>query len=477
MGVSVGGLLQSSAGAFEVHGAIRDKYLALGAEASILGYPRTDESGTPDGIGRFNHFQGGSIYWTPNTSAHEVHGLIRDRWSGLGWETNPQLGYPISDEMIPDPRVGHRRPETFKKPIATLPIDVVKLPAEAATSGFPSSVVNSAAPDMTPTATIANTVAPVGASRVTATAAATSKTIAATSASSATTGVLGKLSDKATIGATTAATTTAATIGATGAVSATQPIITATLDPALLGTIILGNGPASTPGPRSVNRFADFESGVLFWTRGATAATTLSPAKSTSDGTPLSFTGADVATAIVTKMGRASFESNNVALTSLTFLGTTGYLFDGAQTHNRRHRLQLIVHGTETTTLLGIPLPPVTVNATVEVQVEVWFDASQRRIAMMPTDWMLTSASSGSYASTVTDAMRAKLDTLLWSSYELMTLPDTDGGAAIAVLSVKTLANGAVAVFVEPHNSLVMQGISEVANAVSPSVLVFSQPN
>ena len=54
-----------SAGAFEVHGAIREKYLALGAEASILGYPRTNETGTPDGTGRYNHFQAGSIYWTP----------------------------------------------------------------------------------------------------------------------------------------------------------------------------------------------------------------------------------------------------------------------------------------------------------------------------------------------------------------------------------------------------------------------------
>ncbi len=40
-------VVESSAGAFEVHGAIREKYLALGAEASILGYPRTDETATP----------------------------------------------------------------------------------------------------------------------------------------------------------------------------------------------------------------------------------------------------------------------------------------------------------------------------------------------------------------------------------------------------------------------------------------------
>ena len=70
----------------------------MGWERSFLGYPLTDESPTPDGIGRFNHFQGGSIYWTPTTRAHEVHGTIRDKWASMGWERS-FLGYPISDEL------------------------------------------------------------------------------------------------------------------------------------------------------------------------------------------------------------------------------------------------------------------------------------------------------------------------------------------------------------------------------------------
>ena len=45
----------------------------------FLHYPVTDETGTPDGVGRFNHFEGGSIYWTPGTGAKEVHGAIRDQ--------------------------------------------------------------------------------------------------------------------------------------------------------------------------------------------------------------------------------------------------------------------------------------------------------------------------------------------------------------------------------------------------------------
>src|SRR5215470_16506487 len=84
-------------GAQEVHGLIREKWSGLGWERSFLGYPLTDETKTPDGKGRFNHFQGGSIYWTPQTGAHEVHGSIRDKWAAMGWERS-FLGYPTSDE-------------------------------------------------------------------------------------------------------------------------------------------------------------------------------------------------------------------------------------------------------------------------------------------------------------------------------------------------------------------------------------------
>jgi hypothetical protein len=83
-------------GAYEVHGAIRHKWAALGWERSFLGYPKTDESTTPDGVGRFNHFKHGSIYWHPNTGAHEVHGSIRAMWSRNGWEK--KIGYPKTDE-------------------------------------------------------------------------------------------------------------------------------------------------------------------------------------------------------------------------------------------------------------------------------------------------------------------------------------------------------------------------------------------
>jgi uncharacterized protein with LGFP repeats len=88
----------SQSDAHEIHGLIREKWASLGWERSFLGYPITDETSAPDGRGRYNHFQGGSVYWTPETNAHEVHGAIRDKWSALGWERS-FLGYPVSDEL------------------------------------------------------------------------------------------------------------------------------------------------------------------------------------------------------------------------------------------------------------------------------------------------------------------------------------------------------------------------------------------
>jgi uncharacterized protein with LGFP repeats len=84
-------------GAHEVHGGIRLKWAQLRGERGFLGYPVTDESGTLDGQGRYNHFEGGSIFWRDDIGAHEVHGFIRDKWGELDWE-HGRLGWPMSDE-------------------------------------------------------------------------------------------------------------------------------------------------------------------------------------------------------------------------------------------------------------------------------------------------------------------------------------------------------------------------------------------
>ncbi len=69
------------AGAHEVHGAIAEKYLALGGPQSVLGYPTTDESPCARDEGRYNHFVGGSIYWMWRTGAHAVYRPIVDEWA------------------------------------------------------------------------------------------------------------------------------------------------------------------------------------------------------------------------------------------------------------------------------------------------------------------------------------------------------------------------------------------------------------
>jgi uncharacterized protein with LGFP repeats len=88
--------------AYEVHGLIRDRWAALGWENSFLGFPLTDEHDAGDGRGRASRFEGGSISWTPDLGAHEVHGAIHGRWKALGAPNDPEgvLGFPTTDELI-----------------------------------------------------------------------------------------------------------------------------------------------------------------------------------------------------------------------------------------------------------------------------------------------------------------------------------------------------------------------------------------
>ncbi len=102
-------------GAWSIHGLIRERWLSMNAEASVLGYPVTDEKSTADGKGRFNHFknprlgdQQGSMYYTPALGAHEIHGPIRDKWMSLGAEKS-SLGYPTSDQYVMDDGTGALR--------------------------------------------------------------------------------------------------------------------------------------------------------------------------------------------------------------------------------------------------------------------------------------------------------------------------------------------------------------------------------
>lgn len=76
--------------------AIEAKARQLGN--AFLGPAISETRMSSDGVGRYREYRNATIYWSPNTSAHEVHGAILEKWMSLGAETG-DLGYPISDEM------------------------------------------------------------------------------------------------------------------------------------------------------------------------------------------------------------------------------------------------------------------------------------------------------------------------------------------------------------------------------------------
>jgi len=88
----------------EVHGAISGAFNVAGGPGG-LGLPLTDELATPGRTGAYNHFQGGSVYWSPATGAHVVRGGIRERWASLGWERG--LGFPTTDDAPTPGRTGY----------------------------------------------------------------------------------------------------------------------------------------------------------------------------------------------------------------------------------------------------------------------------------------------------------------------------------------------------------------------------------
>jgi|GEM_PF-6322575 len=94
-------------GAKEVHGAIRDRYLVMGAELSYLGFPQTDELRVVSNGEevRYSNFQGGSIRWTTNrgvffipsfspvTERHQLGAWLY--MSGVGFTPNSRVSFWI----------------------------------------------------------------------------------------------------------------------------------------------------------------------------------------------------------------------------------------------------------------------------------------------------------------------------------------------------------------------------------------------
>ena len=83
-----------STGTRWVIGAVLERYAATGWEAGPLGYPTTDEIRLAGGA--FSGFEGGAVYWSPATGAHWFDHATWQAWGRQGWETG-RLGYPTGD--------------------------------------------------------------------------------------------------------------------------------------------------------------------------------------------------------------------------------------------------------------------------------------------------------------------------------------------------------------------------------------------
>jgi uncharacterized protein with LGFP repeats len=102
-------------GAGSVSGSIRDWWIASGDESGPLGYPTSDVVPTKDGAGKFARFAkvaGGAVVHrgvvisTPFAATHGIYGPIFEEWRSSGREVGP-LGYPTSDVTATPGGVGH----------------------------------------------------------------------------------------------------------------------------------------------------------------------------------------------------------------------------------------------------------------------------------------------------------------------------------------------------------------------------------
>jgi uncharacterized protein with LGFP repeats len=82
------------------------EYLGITSADENTGLPITDELSTPDGRGRYQHFDWDeSYYWTPEYGAINVSFAIRDAWAKQGWERSP-AGFPKGAQTRSDGRCG-----------------------------------------------------------------------------------------------------------------------------------------------------------------------------------------------------------------------------------------------------------------------------------------------------------------------------------------------------------------------------------
>lgn len=97
-----GGAVYALPGRGEAHavrGAIRQHWNALGSEWSSFGYPTLTEVATSGRPGAVGLFEGGAIYWSAQTGAHDIWGPIQQAWATQGYEGS-RLGFPSGQTFL-----------------------------------------------------------------------------------------------------------------------------------------------------------------------------------------------------------------------------------------------------------------------------------------------------------------------------------------------------------------------------------------
>lgn len=90
-------LNRDTGAAWSVQGLILQRYADYGWEGGVLGRPTSDEFAGQNGA-RVSAFERGLIIWTPDHGTHAVYGSIMAKHAAQGWEGGA-LGAPTSDEF------------------------------------------------------------------------------------------------------------------------------------------------------------------------------------------------------------------------------------------------------------------------------------------------------------------------------------------------------------------------------------------
>lgn len=90
-------LWSKDTGAHAIGGRIGGLYESKGSAAGPLGLPTGPERALPNGLGRYQNFKNGIVYWSAQTGAASVRGAIKEGYAKQGFEKGP-LRLPTGEE-------------------------------------------------------------------------------------------------------------------------------------------------------------------------------------------------------------------------------------------------------------------------------------------------------------------------------------------------------------------------------------------